>query len=376
TEVSLQFKNDLWTGEVLSVHGSKGEADKNCKSITPDLSVSEAKQSTGCAKRKRKANKKLFADYDISANDQPDDSSDSAEHAENTTNGKPKEESKKFEKQAKKTTPTKKRKTSEEKKQELSLLCQKLNYIEESILVATPERVNEKDTVDGLSESDWSDDDSVDSLNVIPTPKQENPLQHPHFGGKRPKTVRPPLKCINLVCKEEKEKKDDEILRLKEELQMLKEELRKSTEITQISNKKISKENGTGDGLTELVNGSGIWMCPNKLGAAIKDAENKSRTVLVRSLLCGFYDREELLSKTFKELDKGVIEACVDFAMVAKLGDVKPATKSELRQALRCKVNSLKFYSSKPGYFLEYRKTYTGPKKTKDGELEKATAAS
>lgn len=38
--------------------------------------------------------------------------------------------------------------------------------------------------------------------------------------------------------------------------------------------------------------------------------------------------------------------------MVAKLGDVKPATKSELRQALRCKVNSLKFYSSKPGYFL------------------------
>lgn len=70
--------------------------------------------------------------------------------------------------------------------------------------MATPERVNEKDTVDGLSESDWSDDDSVDSLNVIPTPKQENPLQHPLFGGKRPKTVRPPLKCINLVCKEEK----------------------------------------------------------------------------------------------------------------------------------------------------------------------------
>lgn len=52
-------------------------------------------------------------------------------------------------------------------------------------------------------------------------------------------------------------------------------------------------------------------MCPNNLGAAIKDAENKSRTVLVRSLLCGFYNREELLSKTFKKLDKDVIEACV-----------------------------------------------------------------
>ena len=31
----------------------------------------------------------------------------------------------------------------------------------------------------------------------------------------------------------------------------------------------------------------------------------------MRSLLSGFYDREELLSKTFKELDKDVIEACV-----------------------------------------------------------------
>ena len=52
-------------------------------------------------------------------------------------------------------------------------------------------------------------------------------------------------------------------------------------------------------------------MCPNKLGAAIKDAENKSRTVLVRFLLCGFYSREDLLAKTFKDLDRGVIEACV-----------------------------------------------------------------
>lgn len=41
-----------------------------------------------------------------------------------------------------------------------------------------------------------------------------------------------------------------------------------------------------------------------------------------------------------------------DFAKVAKLGDIKPVTKSELRQALRCKVNSLKFNSSKPGYFV------------------------
>lgn len=130
---------------------------------------------------------------------------------------------------AKKTTPAKNRKISEEKKQELSLLCRKLNDIEESILVATPEsstgRVIEEHIVDGSSESDWSDDDIENSLTVIPTPQQASQLQHPHFGGKRPKTVRPPLKCINVLCKEEKQKKDDEILRLKEEVHMLKEEL-------------------------------------------------------------------------------------------------------------------------------------------------------
>ena len=89
------------------------------------------------------------------------------------------------------------------------------------------ERVNEKHIVDGSSESDCSDDDSEISSMEIPTSKQESLLQHPHFGGKMPKTVRPPLKCINVMCKEEKQKKDDEILWLKEEVHMLKEELRK-----------------------------------------------------------------------------------------------------------------------------------------------------
>lgn len=54
--------------------GSKGEADKNCKSITPDQSINTENQSTGCTKRKRKANKKLFPDYDVSTTDEPEDS--------------------------------------------------------------------------------------------------------------------------------------------------------------------------------------------------------------------------------------------------------------------------------------------------------------
>ena len=40
-----------------------------------------------------------------------------------------------------------------------------------------------------------------------------------------------------------------------------------------------------------------------------------------------------------------------DFAMVARLGEVKNARKADLRQALRCKLNSMKFQCSKPEYF-------------------------
>lgn len=45
--------------------GSKGEANKNCKIIThnPSTLNVEKSESTGVGKRKRKVNKKLFADY-------------------------------------------------------------------------------------------------------------------------------------------------------------------------------------------------------------------------------------------------------------------------------------------------------------------------
>ena len=38
--------------------------------------------------------------------------------------------------------------------------------------------------------------------------------------------------------------------------------------------------------------------------------------------------------------------------MVAKLGQVKSVKKSKLRQALRTKVNSMKFGVSNSGYFV------------------------
>jgi hypothetical protein len=40
-----------------------------------------------------------------------------------------------------------------------------------------------------------------------------------------------------------------------------------------------------------------------------------------------------------------------DFAMVAKLQNVPNVKKAEIRQALRCKLNSLRFSKTKPGYY-------------------------
>ena len=75
-----------------------------------------------------------------------------------------------------------------------------------------------------VSESEMSLSDS-EPEDVAPTPpqKQTKPLQHPHFGGKQPKKhIR--ARCINVACKEEKEEK---IKKLTEEVQDLKDEVRK-----------------------------------------------------------------------------------------------------------------------------------------------------
>ena len=40
----------------------------------------------------------------------------------------------------------------------------------------------------------------------------------------------------------------------------------------------------------------------------------------------------------------------VDFAMAAKMPNVPNCKKADLRQALRCKLNSLRFNRNKPAY--------------------------
>lgn len=371
-------------GTILSLHASKGDANSAAsKVLTPQAptAIKNTLQTSG-GKRKRKANKKLFDNDYIT--DESESVSEPAPVQKSKGNSKNKGkknrtgEAENKHRGGEKASPAKKRKTLEEKEQELSLLSAKLTDIEENILRPVVEIDSHSSSDTELSESESSRIEeptllgSSTSLSGSSDQDNQPKLQHPHFGGKRPKSNRPPPRCINCDCKREKQEKDHEIETLKEEVQQLQKELRMLREQNQSPNKqiegnegsgKMSKEQGNARGLIELVSGSGVWTCANKLGAAIKDAENKSRTVLVRSLVAIFFSKEQLLSKSFSDLDKDIIEACVEFAMIAKLGKVDSVKKSQLRQALRCKVNSMKFQSSRPGYYQEYRKNYSGPKK-------------
>ena len=153
-----------------------------------------------------------------------------------------------------------------------------------------------------------------------------------------------------------------------------------------------------------------MWICSSRLTAAVKDAENKSRKVLARSLLSIFYDVVQLAKKSLMDLDKDIVEACVgkliklsfsskennsnnyiilsiinviykwfkcvyflfaDFAMVAKLQNVPNVKRQKsdkhsvvivflrVKRGLvpfnsgqnSCKLNSLRFSKTKPGYY-------------------------
>ncbi|KAJ7391190.1 hypothetical protein OS493_019321 [Desmophyllum pertusum] len=160
----------LRSGNSNNREGSKADANANCKVLTPDVevSVNEDKQTTG-EKRKRKANKKLFADEYVTNHDGSDAvqemESDGTTECEvisqkNKAKGNshkkgkkapPKKKQRVLQKKKKHLHPQKKCKSEGEKKQELYFLSQQLTDIEKNIIVSD-------------SESDWSDEDSGNPL--------------------------------------------------------------------------------------------------------------------------------------------------------------------------------------------------------------------
>ena len=125
------------------------------------------------------------------------------------------------------------KKDREEKAKELSVLTKKLTSVQDAILTASSNQPNAEqahagdssgsELHDSLGEQDyWADVSNTSPKTTSSTPTGH--LQHPHFEGKRPKQHQPP-RCISVICKEEKQEKDDKIIQLTEEVKKVKEEL-------------------------------------------------------------------------------------------------------------------------------------------------------
>ena len=65
-----------------------------------------------------------------------------------------------------------------------------------------------------------SSDEESNTFNTPPAPPtQPLPLPRPQVGMKTPKSSFPPLKCINVHCKEEKRELKSEIASLKQQIE-------------------------------------------------------------------------------------------------------------------------------------------------------------
>ena len=75
--------------------------------------------------------------------------------------------------------------------------------------------------IDSSASEESSDDEHRNGTSVctIPAPRPLPPPQRPQVGMKTPKSLFPPKRCINVVCKEEKQALTEEIALLKAEIE-------------------------------------------------------------------------------------------------------------------------------------------------------------
>ncbi|KXJ11168.1 hypothetical protein AC249_AIPGENE11743 [Exaiptasia diaphana] len=333
--VNMLHKKSIWGGVVRSLHDNKKDADtklKNEVAPTPnsvqEMHVQEDEEAAVKRKRKRKTyeseEESDFDDddiLDVPVADPP---------------------------QRKKTAAKKKpppKKTNEKKDKEADIIARHDEDLLLKILDTAPAKT------------------------VTQTPTQSH--EHPRFGGKQPKSHQPPP-CISLTCREEKRKLKEDISETRTQLETANEEIRKLQDVisnNSASNINIASNTSTNDHVQDVQCGklprtvgmankldeiaNGVWCCPIKVKAAIKNSS--SRTSLALALFGIFYPKDELKGRRLHELDADIINAITDFAMVAKLtkepkppkepkeGEKTPPTpsRSSIKQALRMKCNSI-----------------------------------
>ncbi|CAH3160430.1 unnamed protein product, partial [Porites lobata] len=188
--------------------------------------------------------------------------------------------------------------------------------------------------------------------------------ERPQVGMKTPKSSFPPRKCINVHCNDEKKKMKKEISLLKQEI----EDLKSSTAGTAKPNSyTVLTPSGPMDaneasrrGFAEIA--EGVWCCAIKVKALINSV--LSRTALACAMLTIFYPRDDLSGKRLSELDRRIVNAIAEFAVVAKVTEREPkppkegevpkqkktVTKRDVMQALRQKCNQLIFQTNRPSY--------------------------
>ncbi|XP_068720386.1 uncharacterized protein [Montipora capricornis] len=345
--VNLQYRKDIWGGKIQSLHDSKNDAERHLEREVDDGSESPVvdicETSTNNAPRKRK--KKSFG-KDFEESTDPEDDIDESESPT--------------------CSPVLKQSNGSGKKSKQvpvphSICTGKENRKRQKVSSAEKER-----NLNILSHHD----ELVISEILGPNPPTNNAhstrsLAHPHFGGKQPKQHQPP-KCISVVCREEKKILEDqlrdarqEVERIQMELEEAQAELRtlkamqpSTSSVDSATYGKVPRSVGVAKNWEEI--SSGVWCCPIKVKAAVKDAA--TRTALACALLGIFYPKEELKGRRLHELDQDVVEAITDFCMVAKLtkepplkrtkeGDApkpsSPMSRSTIKQAMRMKCNTI-----------------------------------
>ncbi|KAK2558899.1 hypothetical protein P5673_018516 [Acropora cervicornis] len=207
------------------------------------------------------------------------------------------------------------------------------------------ENISKKDKEIAIS----AQHDELVITQILQSSTSSDPVpEHPHFGGKQPKLHKPP-KCISVLCREEKDALTNKLEDVTKTLQDTQAKLERIQE--ELKMLQTMKSNNL-DNWEEISNS--VWCCPVKVKATVKDSS--SRTGLVLALFGLFYPKEELGGKRLRQLDQDIIEAITDFSMIAKLtkepkpkklkeGQIEkprtPASRSDIKQALRIKCNSV-----------------------------------
>lgn len=226
--------------------------------------------------------------------------------------------------------------------------------------------------IESVSDSASEDDD----IHVTTPPLPSMPTSRPQVGQKTPKSSFPPRKCINVHCKEEKEKLNATISSLREQIIELTSTASNTKVVTPAG--EIDAAEASKKGLSEIADG--VWCCPVKVKALISSCTSK--TGFACALFSIYYPKDTLRGRRLKDLDQRIVHAVADFAVIAKVKerqDQKPkegkppkpnrlVTKGDVMQALRQKCNQFIFQGKRPTYHQE---KYQQTKRARKAEQEK-----